>query len=108
MDQQILVALTKMKGALEAGGIRVKKLIVFGSHAEGRATPDSDIDVAIISDDFEGMSLLERLEAIGGIFASARIMEPIESLPWTEQELEAKGEGTFLGDEVRGKGVEVL
>jgi predicted nucleotidyltransferase len=97
-----------MKGALEVEGIRVKRLIVFGSHAQGRGAADSDIDVAIISDDFRGMTLLERLETIGGILARARIMEPIECLAWTEEELRAKGEGSFVADEVKMKGVEVL
>jgi len=35
-------------------------------------------------------------------------MEPIECLAWTEEELRAKGEGSFVADEVKMKGVEVL
>jgi uncharacterized protein len=32
-------------------GARVRALTVFGSHARGEATPESDVDVAIVIDD---------------------------------------------------------
>jgi len=34
--------------------IRVKKVILFGSYTQGTAHKDSDIDVAVISEDFTG------------------------------------------------------
>jgi predicted nucleotidyltransferase len=30
----------------------VSKVIIFGSHAKGKANPDSDIDIAVISSQF--------------------------------------------------------
>jgi hypothetical protein len=54
------------------------------------------------------MNLLRRLETIGLALAKARIMEPIEALGYTEEEFASKGEGTFIGDEVKSKGVEVI
>ena len=49
--------------ALIEKGITVDKIILYGSHASGKARPDSDIDVAVVSRDFgkdrteEGMLL---------------------------------------------------
>ena len=40
--------------------IMLKKAILFGSHAWGRATKDSDIDLAVISSDFSDLSPKER------------------------------------------------
>lgn len=34
-------------------GERMRKLILFGSHSRGEATEESDIDLAVILDDFD-------------------------------------------------------
>ena len=108
MDKKITKSLKEFKSALEALGIKVDRVIVFGSYATGSARKESDIDVAVISEDFKGMSLLKRLETIGLALARARIMEPIEGIGFTEEEFASKGAGTFVGDEVKPKGVQVL
>jgi uncharacterized protein len=51
---------------LKLQGVKVSKLIVFGSYAKGRARTDSDIDVAVISSQFgsdtmEDMLMLRKL-----------------------------------------------
>ena len=38
----------------------IKRVIFFGSRAIGKARKDSDIDLIIVSNDFEGMSFFER------------------------------------------------
>ncbi len=107
MDKKISEILRRFKISLEAMGVRVDRMILFGSHASGVEKEGSDIDVAVISKDFKNMNLLKRLETIGLALAKARIMEPIEALGYTEEEFSTKGEGTFLGDEVKSKGIEV-
>jgi hypothetical protein len=42
----------------------VECVVLFGSHARGEAREDSDIDVAVISPDFEGRSTWDRQETI--------------------------------------------
>ena len=42
--------------------IHVDKLILFGSHSYGQPREDSDIDIAVISEDFERMSVLEKID----------------------------------------------
>ena len=40
---------------LEKNNIKVRKAILFGSYAKGNYNERSDIDLALVSDDFEGM-----------------------------------------------------
>lgn len=108
MDKKITKTLEKFKSALQAQGIKVSRIILFGSCASAKAKEGSDIDVAVVSENFKDMNLLKRLELIGLALAKARITEPIEALGYTEEELASKGEGTFLGDEIKLKGVQVI
>lgn len=41
-------------------GLRIEAIVLFGSHARGNATEDSDIDLAVISPDFEDVPLARR------------------------------------------------
>lgn len=108
MDKTITETMKAVKSALEAAGLRVDRIVLFGSHAAGKAAEASDIDIAVISENFKEMNLLERLETIGLALAQAKIMEPVEALGYTEKEFESKGKGTFAGDEIKSKGIEVL
>ena len=42
--------------------IRVDKAVLFGSHAGGHPREDSDIDLAVFSDDFRRLSLSQRID----------------------------------------------
>lgn len=108
MDRKITEILERFKFALQAQGISVSRFILFGSCASSKATKESDIDVAVVSENFKDMNLLQRLELIGRALAKAKIMEPVEALGYTEEEFESNGEGTFLGDEIKSKGIEVM
>lgn len=105
MDNRTVEVLTRYKEVLKRLGVNPERVILFGSHARGKAGEYSDIDVVVISEDFARMNLRERLEVLG--IAAARIMEPVQALGYTAEEFEARGEGSFIGDEVKGIGVEV-
>ncbi|MEW5944759.1 MAG: nucleotidyltransferase domain-containing protein [bacterium] len=64
-EKRIKDVVMYMKKCLEKNGIRVSKIIVFGSHARGTAARESDIDMIIVSGDFRGKGLLKRAEMIG-------------------------------------------
>ena len=49
--------------------ISVERLILFGSYVYGKPDRDSDFDIAVISDDFERMNVLEKIK----LFAKASI-----------------------------------
>jgi len=63
---------------LEALGISVHKVIIFGSQAKGTFTEDSDIDIAVISNEFEMMGLWERAKYLGRV--ARGIPYPIEAI----------------------------
>ncbi len=50
--------------------IKVEKVILFGSYGYGTPRKDSDFDIAVISEDFEKMSVLEKID----LFARASVM----------------------------------
>ena len=108
MDRKILKSLESFKNTLEDMKISVKRMVIFGSYAAGSEKKNSDLDVVVISDDFKGMNLFSRLEILGLALAKARIFEPIEAIGYTEQEFASRGKGTFIGDEVKTKGVQIL
>lgn len=54
------------KNLLEKNGVRIKKIVLFGSYANGKAKTWSDLDLCIVSEDFgknyeDDLSLLNRL-----------------------------------------------
>ncbi len=65
VQKEIIEKLLEFNDVLKKNGIRVKKVILYGSHAKGEFHKDSDIDVAIVSPDFgknrfeEGVKLFE-------------------------------------------------
>jgi len=49
MDIHIQTIVSELRGLLEACyGERLKRLVLFGSHARGDADPESDIDVLVV------------------------------------------------------------
>lgn len=103
MDNEISRIVSEYKQNLEALGIKVKKVILYGSHATGEAKEDSDIDLLVVSDDFKDMDLWERLCLLGR--ARVGIKRPMEIFGFTEEELSEERIGTFVRDEVKVKGI---
>ena len=106
MDRENHIIIAQYKEKLETMGIRVKKIILYGSHASGEAREDSDLDLVVVSDDFGNMDLWERLCLLGR--ARKGIKRPMEILGLTEEEFELDGSDTFIRDEVKRKGIEVI
>lgn len=94
--QQIEEIIKQYTSKLTELGIRVEGVILFGSYAKGHPREDSDIDLLVVSRDFETMNIRERLEILG--VASARIMQPIQAKGYTLQEMESKEKDSFLSE----------
>jgi len=63
MDQipnQTLKVIKAYIKELEKNGIHVDQAVVFGSYSTGRAHEWSDIDIALVSDAFEGIRMRDR------------------------------------------------
>jgi hypothetical protein len=82
--------------AVEAQGITVERALLFGSQARGDARKDSDFDLIVISPDFAAMPGWRRWEVLGK--AAAKVMEPIESLAYSPEEVAnaLQRDGNFL------------
>jgi len=79
---------------LKKFGINTTKIVLYGSYAKGNPREDSDIDLIVISDSFEGMNLRERLELLG--LAAGRVFEPIKALGYTSKEIKKESQESFL------------
>jgi len=86
----------KLVKRLEDMDIAVNRIILFGSHAAGRAKRYSDIDIAVISSSFEKQGLLKRQERLGE--ALYALGEPIEPLGYTPREYKDAGPASFLSE----------
>jgi predicted nucleotidyltransferase len=73
---------------LQKMGIRPTRVLLYGSQAIGTAQEGSDIDLIVISGDWEKYNQRQRLELLG--VAAARILEPIQAQGFTPNEIKQK------------------
>ena len=59
MDKKTITDLTQFKKRVSKN-YPIDKLILFGSQASGKAGPNSDIDLLIVSPKFKNLDFLER------------------------------------------------
>lgn len=73
---------------LKTSGVRVSKIVVFGSQARGDAHRDSDIDLIIISDAFKRKDIFKRARMTGSaeINAIRKFNVPFDILTMTNKE----------------------
>jgi len=69
--------------------IRVEKVIVFGSRARGDYLADSDVDLIMVSRDFEGVPFYERMDKLILLWESPL---DLEVLCYTPEEFKMKQE----------------
>lgn len=91
--QDVKRIIEKFAQELKKLGINPERITLYGSYAKGNPREGSDIDLIVVSDDFRGMNIRERLEILG--LAAGKTFEPIESLGYTREEVEQRKE-TFL------------
>jgi len=83
--------------------ININKVILFGSFAKGTNHEDSDIDLAIFSDDFADM---ERFEALTFLLLKASdLTVDLQPQPFTLADLE--DEDNWLAKEIEETGIEL-
>jgi predicted nucleotidyltransferase len=80
----VLATVKRFKNVLESINIRVDQLILFGSHAEGTAREDSDIDLVVISSSFSDKGYWERINILTD--AIYQVLAPIEASAFTPDE----------------------
>ena len=99
MDKKaVLAIISDFRKALESAGVKPQKILLYGSYATGNIRPDSDIDLVVISDDFEGKSYWERIDVLSG--AIYQVFQPIEAIAMTPKEWEDGN--SLIADYARG------
>lgn len=70
---------------LREKGIKISKIILFGSHAKGMAKQDSDIDIVVISSQF-GRDNLKEMMFLRKV--ALEVDSHIEPLPFSPKDLD--------------------
>jgi predicted nucleotidyltransferase len=80
-----------IKDLLRGRDITVDEIIVFGSYARGNYTEDSDLDIAVISQDFNGKDVFQKARMLKGLkwalvekFELAFDIVPLSLKQWQE------------------------
>ena len=84
--------------------IRVERVVIFGSRARGDNLEDSDVDLIIVSRDFEGVPFYERMDQLILLWESPL---DLEGLCYTPEEFEKKKREIGIVREAVKEGVEV-
>ena len=87
--------------ALEREGIHLEKALLFGSYARGDARDTSDIDVALVSNDFAGRRYSDREKLYSPTFAVDWRIDP---LPYRPEDFD---ESDLLVKEILATGIEI-
>ena len=100
---QVIRVIKEFVNALKQEGVAVDRVILYGSYARGHARPDSDIDVAVISEHFGK----DRVEEAMFLFRVAGKIDPrLEPVPFSTKMYE-KDTWIPLIYEIREKGEEL-
>jgi len=85
--------------------INIERVIVFGSRARGDYLADSDVDLIIISKDFEGVPFYERMDKLILLWESPL---DLEALCYTPKEFEQKKKEIGIVAEAVKEGIEII
>jgi uncharacterized protein len=85
VDKNTVMSIIKrFHQALERQGIKVDRLVLYGSFAYGTPHEGSDIDLIVISEDFVAMDFWGRIDIMTE--AIYEIFEPVEAIAMTQKE----------------------
>lgn len=103
IDKKINEKILAFHGLLKKSGIDVEKIILYGSHARGRAENYSDIDLCVVSSVFGKNSerYFQKIWQLAGTLDSS-----LEPIPFTEVELANKY--STLANEINKYGIRVV
>lgn len=92
LEQSVLNTVRNYLAALQANGLTVEQAVVFGSHAGGQPHAWSDIDLLVVSPQFDAMRDRSAINLLWRL--AARIDSRIEPIPcgskqWQEDDSSA-------------------
>ena len=87
MDREaVIAAVRRFRHALETNHVTVERLVLFGSHIEGTAREASDIDVAVVSEQFRERGFWDRIRLLSDAIYEVGL--PIEAVALSPEEWE--------------------
>jgi predicted nucleotidyltransferase len=93
MDKNtVITAINFFEKCLTDKGINISKIILFGSYANGTPDHESDIDLVIISNDFDGKNIFERanLTKEAEILTIKKYLIPLDIITLSDKEFESQ------------------
>jgi predicted nucleotidyltransferase len=96
--------ITFLNKCLSDTGLNISKIIIFGSYAYGKPTEESDIDIVIVSKDFEEKDIFERAELTkeAEIKTIKKFVIPLDIITMTPEEFK-NGRSLISGYAKNGK-----
>jgi predicted nucleotidyltransferase len=102
VDQSVIEVVRKFVEELRRNRFRISEVRLFGSYANGRARPESDIDLAVISEDFTGDRFGDRRKIVP---LRRKIDNRIEPVPFRPDDF---NNGGMLAEEIKRTGIVVF
>jgi len=87
--------------------VSVDKILLFGSYAAGKPHQWSDLDIAVISPDFQGKYKIDRIGKLMDAVYRVPCEIDIEPLGYTSEEYKKASPLTFLG-EIKKTGIRIV
>ena len=102
MDRERVGEIAKaIRAFLKNKGIKVDKIILFGSYAKGNNSKGSDLDIAIVSSDFNGKDIFQKADMLKGLhwYLVERFMFPFDIVSLSREEWQ--GSSSLIVDFVK-------
>lgn len=82
---------------LNLKGIAVTRIVLFGSYAKGREKIGSDFDIVVVSKNFRGKDIFERVELVSGVHRELvkKVKKPVDIVYYSDTEWE-KGRSLII------------
>ncbi len=102
-QKEIKLIFSEFKKELEKNGIKVEKMILFGSYAKGKIHPYSDVDICVVSPQFGKKDFEEMVEIS---LLAKKICLLIEVIPMNPKDLSSNKHP--LAAEINKTGKEII
>lgn len=83
--------------------LHIARIILFGSYAKGNYTEWSDIDLAVVSEDFEGIRLFDNIKLDKPVLRTSSLLE---TYPFRPEDFNESN--PFVRDEILKYGIEIV
>lgn len=87
------------------GSLEVEKTILFGSATRGEMHRDSDIDLIVISPNFQGMDFIKRLTLLTKLRRGMKRSAPMDIIGYTQKEFDRLSKESVVLAEAKEEGI---